>query len=73
MEDAINWDALFPGMKKEPSARLSYASLLGIYRSVVAVLRTDGATDEEARDLALMLIKPSVEHAIYGVIEGGGS
>lgn len=67
--DTIDFDALFPGLNKDKRPGVTYRALLEMYRATRAILKQDGATDEEARDLALMLAKPGVEHAIYVALE----
>lgn len=69
--DTIDFDALFPGLNKDKKPILTYRPLLEMYRATRSVLKQDGATDEEARDLTLLLIKPGVEHAVYTALEKG--
>lgn len=67
--DTIDFDALFPGLNKDKKPSLTYRPLLEMYRTTRSILKQDGATDEEARDLALMLTKPVAEHAIFTMLE----
>lgn len=67
--DTIDFDALFPGLNKDKRPGVTYRPLLEMYRATRSVLKQDGATDEEARDLALMLTKPVAEHALYTALE----